>query len=364
MTERPAGTRDRAFMRRALALARKGWGRTAPNPMVGAVVVGGGEVVGEGWHAEFGLEHAEPIALRAAGERARRATLYVTLEPCSHEGKTPPCVDAIIAAGVERVVIAARDPNPVAAGGLARLAQAGISATVGVEEDDARELNAAFFHGYASDRPFVRLKLALSLDGAIADAARTRGWLTGRRSLKLVHQMRADSDAIAVGIGTAIADDPLLTVRDAGAPRLPPRRVVFDRQGRLPLGSALVKSAREIPVTVVTNPGAPGHSRALQEAGVDVLPAGSLHDALRALRQREVGSLLVEGGAGIAGALLNHSVVDRLVIFRAPVVLGAGALGAFSCASPAAVTAARRWRVVEHRNVGDDTLTIYAPPAG
>ena len=236
---------DAGHMRRALELARRGWGQTAPNPMVGAVVVRDGAIVGEGWHARWGERHAEPAALAAAGERARGATVYVTLEPCTHRGKTPPCTDALIAAGVSRVVVAARDTNPLAAGGLARLQQAGIATTAGVEEADARELNAPFLFAQHADRPWVTLKLAVSLDGAIADAGRTRGWLTGPESRGEVHRLRAGSDAVAVGIGTALADDPALTVREAAAPRVPPLRVVFDRTGRLPPDGVLARSARE-----------------------------------------------------------------------------------------------------------------------
>src|SRR6476661_5968049 len=214
-SERLAAPDDGAFMRRALALAARGWGRTAPNPMVGAVVVRDGVVVGEGWHAEYGGPHGEVEALRAAGDRARGATIYVTLEPCNHHGKTPPCTDALLAAGVRRVVVACDDPSPVARGGAQRLHEAGVEVTLGVEEQAARELNAPFFHALASDRPFVRLKLALSLDGAIADHSRQPGWLTGELARREVHRMRAGSDAIAVGIGTVLADDPELTVRHA-----------------------------------------------------------------------------------------------------------------------------------------------------
>ena len=332
--------------------------------MVGAVVVRDGEVVGEGWHAEYGMEHAEPGALRAAGELAHGATLYVSLEPCTHQGKTPPCVDAVVAAGVRRVVIATRDSNPLATGGITRLAAAGIETLVGVEEDAARELNAPFFHALNTDRPFVRLKLALSLDGAIADAARARGWLTGPGARRHVHRMRADSDAVAVGIGTALTDDPALTVRGVAQPRIPPTRVVFDRRGRLPGTSKLVRDARDVPLILVTAQSAPASARALEEAGVQVVPASSLHDALRQLRGLGVRSLFVEGGATIAGALLDDSLVDRLIIFRAPIVLGEGALGAFASVAPTSIAAARRWRVVEQRALDDDTLTIYAPPPG
>ena len=233
-------------MRRALTLARRGWGRTAPNPMVGAVVAQDGATVGEGWHREYGGPHAEVHALAQAGERARGATAYVTLEPCAHHGKTPPCVDALIAAGVARVVVAVRDPNPVAAGGVARLRAAGIVVDEDVETAAARELNAPFLHAArGGDRPWITLKLALSLDGAIADHTRGPGWLTGPVSRRAVHRMRAGSDAIAVGIGTALADDPSLTVREGPAPRRAPIRVVFDRRLRLPIASRLVRTVAE-----------------------------------------------------------------------------------------------------------------------
>src|SRR5690348_17076672 len=208
---------DHDYMNRALELAARGRGSVEPNPLVGAVVVFNGAVVGEGWHEKFGQAHAEVNALREAGERARGATLYVTLEPCGHYGKTPPCADAIVAAGIARVVVATEDANPEAAGGATRLSTAGIPLDIGVERTAAREQNAAFFHRFASDRPFITLKLATSLDGAIASADRTRGaggnFLTGPEARREVHRMRAGVDAIVVGVGTVLADDPLLTVR-------------------------------------------------------------------------------------------------------------------------------------------------------
>jgi diaminohydroxyphosphoribosylaminopyrimidine deaminase / 5-amino-6-(5-phosphoribosylamino)uracil reductase len=235
-------------MRRAITLAEQGWGQTAPNPMVGAVVVREGAIVGEGWHTRYGEAHAEVEALRSAGERARGATMFVTLEPCNHHGRTPPCTEAILAAGIRRVVIAVADPNPVAAGGAERLREGGVDVAIGLGEKSARELNAAFFHSFAVDRPFVQLKLALSLDGAMADHTRHQGWLTGDQARMEVHRLRAGADAVAVGIGTALADDPLLTVRGFTPPRVPPVRVVFDTSARLPLTSRLVQTAREIPV--------------------------------------------------------------------------------------------------------------------
>ncbi|HET9683345.1 MAG TPA: bifunctional diaminohydroxyphosphoribosylaminopyrimidine deaminase/5-amino-6-(5-phosphoribosylamino)uracil reductase RibD [Gemmatimonadaceae bacterium] len=360
--ERAAAPADGAFMRRALDLAEEGWGRTAPNPMVGAVVVRDGVIVGEGFHRRYGESHAEVEALRSAGERARGATLYVTLEPCNHQGRTPPCTDAILAAGIHRVVIAVADPNPVAAGGAARLRAAGLTVEIGLGEASARELNAVFFHALASDRPFVRLKLALSLDGAMSDATRRPGWLTGHEARAEVHRLRAGSDAVAVGIGTALADDPQLTVRGYEQPRVPPTRVVFDTSARLPLTSKLVRSARETPTIVVCWAPEPQHALALEQAGVELLHAATLGDALRALRARHIRSILVEGGAALAASLIQEALVDRLIMFRSPLVLGTGALNPFSAFPAATIDDAPRWRVVRSARFGDDELTVYAPP--
>jgi diaminohydroxyphosphoribosylaminopyrimidine deaminase/5-amino-6-(5-phosphoribosylamino)uracil reductase len=361
-SERLAAPDDGAFMRRALALAERGWGRTAPNPMVGAVVVRDGIVVGEGWHAEYGGPHAEVEALRTAGELARGATIYVTLEPCKHHGKTPPCTEALIAAGVGRVVIACADPHPVARGGAQRLRDAGIEVIIGVEEGAAHEVNAPFFHALASDRPFVRLKLALSLDGAIADHTRRPGWLTGEAARHEVHRLRADADAVAVGIGTALGADPEGTVRHGPPPRIAPLRVVFDRSARLPLDSKLARTARDTPVAVVCHTPAAARAAALERLGVTLIEAATTGDALVALRERGVRSLLVEGGATLAGSLVRDALVDRLVIFRAPLVLGAGSLNAFGTAPAVRAAEAPRWRLVESRRFEDDEMTVYAPP--
>ncbi len=349
-------------MRRALQLARRGWGRVAPNPLVGALIVRDGLVVGEGWHAEYGGPHAEVAALRAAGSAARGATAYVTLEPCNHWGRTPPCVDALLAAGVGRVVVAAADPHAIASGGADRLRAAGVAVDVGVLAHAAVELNAAFFHDVTGGgRPWITLKLATSIDGAIADHTHTPAWLTGAESRRAVHRMRAGSDAIAVGVGTALADDPALTVRDVPAPRVAPMRVVFDRAARLPLAAALVRSAREVRTAIVCSADAPLERRvALEREGVSVIVAGTLADACAALRAGGVRALLVEGGAGIAGALWGADLVDRLVTFQAPVVLGAGALGAFASAPPRAARGAHRLTVVRRRVLGDDVMTAYA----
>ena len=358
--ERPATARESAFMRRALALARKGWGQTAPNPMVGAVVVSGGVIVGEGWHARYGGPHAEVAALEAAGERARGATVYVTLEPCAHHGKTPPCADAIVRAGVARVVAATRDPGSESGGGGERLEQAGIRFESGLEERAARELNAPFFHAFRSDRPWVVLKLAVSIDGALADAKRSKGWLTGDAARREVHRLRAGADAIAVGIGTVLADDPRLTVRDAKPPRVPPRRVVFDRHARLPLESELARTVGAAPITVVAMQPEPGNVQRLEAAGIEVLTVASLQAALRTLARAGIRSMFIEGGSELAGALLTDALVDRLIIFQAPIVLGTGALNAFATAPPEGVSEATRLDILERRAFGTDLMTIYA----
>lgn len=335
-----AQERDEEYMRRALVLARRGWGQTAPNPMVGAVVVQNDEIVGEGWHERFGEAHAEVNALRLAGARARGATVFVTLEPCNHWGKTPPCVDALVAAGVARVVIAAPDPGSRSGGGAARLRQNGIETVLGVCETAARELNASFFHSFASDRPWVTLKLAVSIDGAIADEARAGGWLTNDESRAEVHRLRANSDAIAVGAGTFLADSPELTARGVVRPRVAPLRVVFDRSGRV---RASGTSVHEVAPSAVV-----------------VLDHADLMAALRDLRARGVLSLLVEGGAMLASDMIDADVVDRLVIFQAPIILGRGALHAFANATPRTVRGARRLEVLRRQELGDDLMTTYA----
>lgn len=353
------GDPDESRMRLALQLAERGWGQTAPNPMVGAVAFNGTDKVGEGFHQRFGDAHAEVIALREAGERARGGTLYVNLEPCNHHGRNPPCTEAIIASGIARVVAAVRDPNPVASGGAERLRSAGVQVDFGVLENEARELNAVFLNRVTSDLPWVTLKLALSLDGAIAGSKRTRGWLTNDKSRAIVQRMRANSDAIAVGVETAIADDPQLTARTDPPPRVAPMRIVFDRTARLPLTALLAKTARATPTLIVTaeNTTVPD---VLSEAGVEAMAAHDLGDALRKLRERGIASILVEGGAGLAASFLAGDYVDRLVIFRAPIVLGGGALGAFSGIAPLDVEQSPRFELLDVRRIEDDVMTVYA----
>jgi len=347
---------DESWMARALRLAEGGWGQVSPNPLVGAVVVKDGVVVGEGAHRQFGGQHAEIEALAAAQGQTRGGTLYVTLEPCTHHGKTPPCVDAIISTGLSRVIIAVRDPNPEAGGGVERLRAAGIQVDEGLLADQAVELNAPFQNSFTSDRPWVTLKLALSMDGAIAAASRKPGWLTGPEARRRVHHLRAGSDAIGVGMGTVLSDDPLLTVRDVDPPRVAPTRVIFSRTGRLPLTSRLAQRTDEAPVIVFATMPDPSYDHALRGLGVEVITSTSLMEALRILRTRGVHSLLVEGGASLAASLLEEDLVDRVVLFQAPVLLGEGALPAFG-----RLSGTRRWRPLRSEWIGDDHMLVLAP---
>jgi diaminohydroxyphosphoribosylaminopyrimidine deaminase/5-amino-6-(5-phosphoribosylamino)uracil reductase len=367
MNAAPSAEEDSAHMRRALDLARKGWGQSAPNPMVGAVVVRDGEVVGEGYHQRYGEAHAEVNALNAARGRTRGATIYVTLEPCAHHGKTPPCVNAIMNAGIARVVVAVRDPTVVAGGGADRLRQAGIQVDLGVEHGAACELNAPFFAATSYQRPWVTLKLAVSADGAVADPTGVHRWITGPDSRREVHRMRANRDAILVGIGTVLADDPELTVRDVPAPRLSALRVILDSDLRTPVDSKLVQSAGEIGTIAFVKNGFSAKTFArLQKAGVRVRITGEPHDvlldgSLQVLRSVDsVRSLLVEAGPRVVGSFLAQSLVDRLVIFQSTLVLGDRAPKAFEFAPLGFEASLERYPVVERRKFGDDVMTIYA----
>jgi len=345
-------------MRRALELARKGWGNTAPNPMVGAVVVSGDTVVGEGWHAVYGGPHAESVALEAAGHAARGGTLYVTLEPCAHRGQTPPCTEAILASGVNRVVAAVRDPTPPARGGAELLRAQGITVQFGIEADEAIELNAPFFHAVRSTRPWVVLKLAMSIDGAIGTKSREQRWLTGEESRREVHRMRAGFDAIAVGAGTVLSDDPELTVRLAAAPRRAPMRVIFDRELRTPATANVVRTARQVPTLIMASV-VGAQLEPLRSQGVEIIPSRTHADALEKLRARSIRSVLVEGGAGLAAQLLEQKLVDRLVIFQAPLLLGDGSLAGFGGLTAARAGELGNLRIVARRNIGDDVVTTY-----
>jgi diaminohydroxyphosphoribosylaminopyrimidine deaminase/5-amino-6-(5-phosphoribosylamino)uracil reductase len=300
------------------------------------------------------------VALEAAGSRARGGTLVVTLEPCNHHAKQPPCTDAVLAAGVRRVVAAMPDPNPEALGGSARLAGHGVEVRIGLEQQAAEAQNAIFLHRFRSpDRPFVALKLATSLDGRIADAAGQSRWISGEMARAYVHWLRAGFDAIGVGGRTARMDDPQLTVRGATTPRVPPTRVVFDTAADLSAELTLVRTAAEIETVVVASAGAPTtNSRRLELAGVVVLRPASLEDGLGQLRARGIGSLLVEGGGRLAGALLARGLVDRYYWVQSPLWLGERGVPAAAELPSEPIARADRWAVVERRALGDDTLLV------
>ena len=351
-------------MGRALELAWRGWGRVHPNPLVGAVVIAGGRPVGEGWHAEYGSHHAEPQALQQAGEAAAGGTLVVTLEPCIHQGLQPPCIDAILQAKVRRVVVALTDPNPVAAGGAARLRAAGVEVDIGLRREDARAQNAAFLHRFRDlSRPFVALKLATTIDGRIADRSGQSRWVSGEEAREFVHWLRAGFDAIGVGGRTARADDPSLTVRGAVKPRVPPKRVVFDSTGNLDPVLALVRTARATPTILVTTPRARAERlAALEREGIEIVAADDLVGALGALSKIEITSLLVEGGGRLAGTLLGNDLVDRYYWIQSPLWLGDAGIPAVTGVPAGSLEGAERWRVVERRPLGSDTLLVLDRP--
>lgn len=321
-------TADESFIRRTLELAARARGLTSPNPLVGAVVVRDGQVVGEGYHRRAGLPHAEIEALQAAGEAARGATLYVNLEPCCHTGRTGPCTEAIIAAGVKRVVAAMVDPNPLVAGkGIMRLREAGIDVAVGVMEEEAHRLNEAFIKYVTARRPFVILKTAMSLDGKIATVTGESRWITGEAAREYVHQLRNTCDAVLVGIGTVLKDDPSLTTRLPEGGR-DPVRVILDSSARLPLAARVLTQDSEAPTLVATTEMAPTERvAALRQAGAEVLVCGrgpqvNLDLLLAELAAREIVSLLVEGGSTVNASFLLQGLVDKVVWFIAPRIIG------------------------------------------
>jgi diaminohydroxyphosphoribosylaminopyrimidine deaminase/5-amino-6-(5-phosphoribosylamino)uracil reductase len=317
-------------MREALALARKGVALATPNPMVGAVVRNGGETVGRGFHTWEGLKHAEILALNEAGDRARGATVYVTLEPCSHTGRTGPCVEALIAAGVEKVVAATGDPNPLVAGeGFRKLRAAGVQVEMATEfQAEAQKLNEPFFHFMKTGRPLVTLKSASTLDGKIAAPEDNSGWITSERARAHVQELRHASDGIVTGIGTALADDPQLTDR-SGLPRVRPLlRVVLDSTLRLPLESRLVRSANGDLIVAATSAASAERRRALENRGVEVKifdgPRGrvDIRDVVALMAERKCLSLMIEAGSKVNWAALESSAVDKVFLYYAPKILG------------------------------------------
>jgi diaminohydroxyphosphoribosylaminopyrimidine deaminase/5-amino-6-(5-phosphoribosylamino)uracil reductase len=337
MPTSPPNERDAHLMAVALRLAERGLGQVWPNPAVGCVVVQGGRIVGRGWTQPGGRPHAEFEALKRAGGEALGATAYISLEPCAHYGQTPPCTMALLHAGIRRAVIAATDPDPRVDGrGIDQLRQAGVEVTLGVAQDEAERLNAGFFLRVRACRPLVTLKLATSLDGRIATRSGASRWITGEEARQRAHHLRATHDAIMVGSGTALADDPELTCRLPGLEHRSPVRIVLDGHLRLPPSSRLVRTARAVPTWVITRADVEAKRRAaLERSGVEVLavPAApeehiDLGSALAALAARGLTRVLVEGGSELAAALLRARLVDRLVWFQAPLVIGGDGLPA------------------------------------
>jgi diaminohydroxyphosphoribosylaminopyrimidine deaminase/5-amino-6-(5-phosphoribosylamino)uracil reductase len=360
---------DQRFMQLALALGRRGQGRTWPNPAVGAVVVKDGVIVGRGWTQPGGRPHAEPVALSQAGEAARGATLYVTLEPCSHVGKSPPCADAIIAAGIARVVSAIEDPNPEVAGqGHARLRAAGIIVDIGLGAQQAAYDHAGHFRRIRDRRPHVILKLAVSADDKIGAAGRKPVAVTGEAARARVHLLRAQCDAVLVGIGTVRADDPVLTCRLPGMEARSPVRVVLDRALRISGTSRLVHSARAAPLWVMTSnlSEAPAAMK-LGAAGAQVIrvattsspPGLDLMGVLHALAQKGITRLLVEGGARVASSFVAAGLVDEVWLLRGPDTIGAEGVAALDALPLSAIAGSPAFKVRASETLQNDTLTIY-----
>lgn len=365
---------DARFMALAFALGRRGLGQTWPNPAVGAVVVrdtdDGPMIVGRGWTQVHGRPHAETEALGRAGAAARGATLYVTLEPCAHHGKTPPCADAIIAAGIARVVSALEDPNPAVGGqGHARLRAHGIAVTVGCGAQEAARVHAGHIRRLRDGRPHILLKLAISADGKVGLAGRKPVPITGAPATARVHLMRALSDAIMIGIGTALSDDPSLTCRLPGMAARSPVRVVLDSELRLPVGSKLAAGARDLPVWLFAAESAPAaREDALRGRGVQVMRVTGEHGrldlsaVLRLLAGRGITRLMVEGGPILAASLLNAGLVDEAALFRASQPLGAGAVDALEGLPLTALTASPRLVASGNERLGSDTLERFERP--
>ena len=359
MISTPDESSDRRYMDRALSLARHGLFTTTPNPRVGCVIVRDGEVVGEGWHERAGEAHAEVQALQAAQDRARGATAFVTLEPCAHYGQTPPCIDALIAAGISRVVVAMEDPNPLVAGkGLAALRRANVAVHSGLMTHEARELNIGFVSRMTRGRPWVRLKIAASLDGKTALLNGQSQWLTGPDARRDGHAWRARACAILTGIGTVKVDNPQLTVRDVRTTRQP-LRVVVDSRLETPL-HANVLAAGTVIATAGSHAGHAQRAQALQARGAEILllPNASgkveLEDLLLELGRRGVNELHIEAGYKLNGSLLNEGLVDELLIYLAPSILGDAAHGMFHLPQLQALSAGRKLNIVGLDQIGPD----------
>lgn len=358
-------TPDQRFMRLAIALGERGRGRTWPNPAVGCVIVRDGRILARGWTQPGGRPHAEAMALAAAGAEARGATAYVSLEPCAHHGRTPPCAEALARAGIARVVTAMGDPDPRVAGrGHAILRAAGIAVAENVEADRARRSHLGFLTRITEGRPMVTLKLAASLDGRIATGAGESRWITGPEARRLVHAMRADHDAVLVGGGTARADDPELTVRDLGV-AAQPVRVVASRRLALPARGRMVAAIGAAPLWILHDPEAGGDRGFWQEVGARLLPVPSGEEGLdpaamlAVLAGEGITRVFCEGGGRLAAALLRARLVDELALFSAGLALGADGRPAVAAMALAALSEAPRFALREMRAVAGDTLTLW-----
>ena len=356
---------DAHFMRAALSLAQRGLGNVWPNPTVGCVLVNDGEVVGRGWTQPGGRPHGETEALARAGARAKGATAYVSLEPCSHHGKTPPCADALIAAGVARVVVPIEDPDPRVSGrGLTRLREAGIAVETGLCAAEARDINAGFLTRTALGRPLVTLKLAATLDGRIATAKGESQWITGEAARHRAHLLRATHDAVMVGIGTVTADDPQLTCRLPGLEARSPVRIIVDGSLRVPLTAKLIAEAKRVPTWIIHRHGAEAtRLHTLQDCGVELIEVPvsdsveiDLKIAFAEFGKRGLTRVLVEGGAGLAGELLEENLVDRLAWFHAPMLIGGDGLPAVQAFGIKTLSAAPRFQRLSLETIGGDVL--------
>lgn len=359
---------DRRFLEAAFVLARRGLGLAWPNPAVGCLIVAGGRILGRGWTQPGGRPHAETMALAAAGAAARGATAYVTLEPCAHHGQTPPCADALVAAGIARLVSTLEDPDPrVAGSGFARLRAAGVAVETGLMEAEARALNRGFLTRLAAGRPAVTLKLGMTLDGRIATARGESRWITGPEARRFAHLLRARHDGILVGAGTARADDPLLDVRELGLAAASPVRVVADGTLSLPPGSRLAQTARRVPLWIAHGPAAsPVRADRLRALGAELVPcpadaAGRLDLAalLARLAGRGLTRLLCEGGAALAGSLVAAGHADRILTVSAGLALGADGLAALGPLGIAGLAAAPRFRLAGTRRLGADLMADW-----
>jgi len=351
-------------MRLALRLAVKGKGRVAPNPLVGAIVVKDGVIIGRGYHRAYGADHAEVMALKEAGEEARGATMVVTLEPCNHFGHTPPCTQAIIKAGIRRVVFGMKDPNPsVAGGGSQALRENGILVIENILEEKCQKLNESFIHFVSHKTPFVTLKTAATLDGKIATHTGDSRWITGEKSRRRVHRLRGEMDAVMVGVGTALKDDPLLTCRLPGAWRQP-LRIVIDTHLKLPLSSNLVRSCQEAPLLIVIGPEVPaGRREVMASRGIEILESPLYNDRVDLkklminLGERLITSILLEGGSELNASALAAGIVQKVLFFYAAKILGGqGSLSMIGGPSPGALAAAIPLRSCSVRRSGEDFL--------